>query len=120
MSYGDVIERILSEYRLMLGIRDDVKVRVRRYKTKAALSNIKTRTIYINKDLLDLGEEIIRYLLLHELLHIKLQGKYHDERFYAMLYFFIPPEKVNTIREIITMGMLRNYVVKRVDQRTRR
>jgi len=36
----------------MLGIGDDVKVKVRRYKTKAASSNIKTRTIYINEDLI--------------------------------------------------------------------
>jgi predicted metal-dependent hydrolase len=115
MSYRDVIERVLSEYRLMLGIRDDVKVRVRRFRTKAASSNIKTRTIYINKDLLDLGEDIIKYLLLHELLHIKLQSKYHDERFYAMLHFFIPPEEVDTTREVIMMRMLRNYVVKRVN-----
>jgi len=115
MSYRDVIERALSEYRLMLGIRDDVKVRVRRYRTKAALSNIKTRTIYINKDLLDLGEDVIKYLLLHELLHIKLQSKYHDERFYAMLHFLIPPEEVDTIREVIMKRMLRNYVVKRAN-----
>ena len=115
MSYRDVIERVLSEYRLMLGIRDDVKVRVRRYRTKAALSNIKTRTIYINKDLLDLGEDVIKYLLLHELLHIKLQSKYHDERFYAMLHFLIPPEEIDTIREVIMKRMLRNYVVKRAN-----
>jgi len=36
----------------MLGIGDDVKVKVRRYRTKAASSNIKTRTIYINEDLI--------------------------------------------------------------------
>ena len=114
MSYRDVIERVLSEYRLMLGIRDDVKVRVRRYRTKAALSNIKTRTIYINKDLLDLGEDVIKYLLLHELLHIKLQSKYHDERFYTTLHFFIPPEKIDTIREVIMKRMLQNYVMKRM------
>jgi len=104
------IERALSEYRLMLGIRDDVKVRVRRLKTKAASSNIKARTIYINKDLLDLGEEVIMYLVLHELIHIKLQSIYHDERFYSMLYFFIPPEKVEAIRRVIMERMVQNYV----------
>ena len=114
MNYRDIIERVLSEYRLMLGIGDDVKVKVRRYRTKAASSNIKTRTIYINEDLLDLSEDIIKYLVLHELLHIKLQSKYHDERFYAMLHFFIPPEEVDTIREVIMKRMLQNYVMKRM------
>jgi predicted metal-dependent hydrolase len=110
MSYRGAIERHLLRYKLMLGIRDDVKVEVRRYRTKAALSNIKTRTIYINKDLLDLGEDVIEYLVLHELLHIKLQSRYHDERFYSMLYFLIPPEKVEAIRRVIMERMVQNYV----------
>ena len=109
MSYRGAIERVLSEYRLLLGVRD-VKVRVRRLRTKAASSNIKTRTIYINKDLLDLGEEVIEYLILHELLHIKLQSVYHDGRFYEMLHLFISPEKVEAIREVIMKRMVQNYV----------
>jgi predicted metal-dependent hydrolase len=116
MNYRDVIERVLSEYRLMLGIRDDVKFRVRRYKTKAASSNIKARTICINEDLLDLGEDIIKYLVLHELLHIKLQSRHHDERFYAMLHFFMPPEEVDAIRDVIMKRMLQNHMTKRISR----
>jgi hypothetical protein len=32
-----------------------------------------------------------------------------------MLHFLIPPEEVDTIREVIMKRMLRNYVVKRVN-----
>ena len=113
MSYRNVIKKVLSEYSLILGIRDNVKVRVRRYKTRAASSNITTATIYINNDLLDLGEDVIRYLILHELVHIKLRSRYHDERFYTMLYFFMPPEEVDAIREVIMKRMLQNYVTSR-------
>jgi predicted metal-dependent hydrolase len=109
MSYRVAIEKTLARYTLLLGVRD-VKVRVRRLKTKAASSNIKTRTIYINKDLLDLGEEVIEYLILHELLHIKLQSVYHDSRFYEMLYFLMTPEKVEAIRRMIMERMVQNYV----------
>ncbi|PVU72755.1 hypothetical protein DDW07_02145 [Acidilobus sp. SCGC AC-742_E15] len=113
MSYRDVIKKVLSEYSLILGIKDNVKVKVRRYKTRAASSNITTGTIYINKDLLDLGEDVIRYLILHELVHIKLRSRYHDERFYTTLYFFMPPEEVDAIREAIMKRMLQNYVTSR-------
>jgi predicted metal-dependent hydrolase len=109
MSYRDAIEKTLTRYTLLLGVRD-VKVRVRRLKTKAASSNIKTRTIYINKDLLDLGEDVIGYLVLHELIHIKLQSIYHDEGFYSMLYFLMPPEVVEDIRRAIMERMVQNYV----------
>jgi predicted metal-dependent hydrolase len=118
MSYG-AIERALTRYMLLLGVRD-VKVRVRRLKTKAASSNIKTRTIYINKDLLDLGEDVIEYLVLHELIHIKLQSVYHDERFYSMLYFLMTPEKVDAIRRRIMERMVQNYVAKRTSMKNLR
>ncbi len=117
MSHRGAIERALTRYKLILGVRDDVKVVVRRYRTKAALSNIRTRTIYINKDLLDLGDDVIEYLVLHELLHIKLQSPYHDGVFYSMLYFLIPPEKVEAIREVIMKRMAQNLAEKPTSRR---
>jgi len=106
MSYVDKVNEILEEYKRSLGINHDVKIKLRRYKTKSAFVNLKTMTIFINELLLDLGEEVIRYLVLHELIHLKLNSKYHDSEFNKILYSYIPPEKVGKLRELITSKLL--------------
>jgi len=106
MSYVDKVNEILEEYKRSLGINEDVKIKLRRYKTKSAFVNLKTRTIFINELLLDLGDEVLRYLVLHELIHLKLNSKYHDSVFNKILYCHIPPEKVSKLRELITSKLL--------------
>jgi predicted metal-dependent hydrolase len=106
MSYADNIKRILEEYKLKLEVSDEVKVRVRNYKTRAAFTNLQTRVIYINKNLLDVGEEVLRYLILHELIHIKLNNKYHDETFYKILYNYVTPEEIGVFRKVINEKLI--------------
>jgi predicted metal-dependent hydrolase len=106
MSYADVIKRVLEEYRLKLEINSEVKVKVKNYKTIAALTNLKTRTIYINEKLLDVSEKALRYLILHELIHLKLDNKYHDKMFYEILYDHITPEEVATSRKVINEKLI--------------
>jgi predicted metal-dependent hydrolase len=106
MNYGEVVNRFLTRYKLILGVKEDVKIKIRRYKTKAAFVDLRSKIIYINRDLLDLGEDVIEYLLLHELLHIKLREKHHTAQFYAILHFFISEEKVNEIKEKIIKKLI--------------
>jgi predicted metal-dependent hydrolase len=106
MNYGEVVNRFLTRYKLILGVKEDVKIKIRRYKTKTAFVDLRSKIIYINRDLLDLGEDVIEYLLLHELLHIKLKEKHHTAQFYAVLHFFIPEEKVNEIKEKIIKKLI--------------
>jgi uncharacterized protein YlbG (UPF0298 family) len=107
----DKVEKILKKYKTYIGVRD-VKVAVRPYKTRDAFTNLSSSppTIYLNKHLLD-DEEIVEYLLLREMIHIKLhmypQPRYatpslsYTEKFESALYFFIPKEEVEKIREKI-------------------
>jgi len=106
MNYGKVVNRFLTRYKLILGVKEDVKIKIRRYKTKTAFVDLRSKIIYMNRDLLDLGEDVIEYLLLHELLHIKLREKHHTAQFYAILHFFIPEEKVNEIKEKIIKKLI--------------
>lgn len=92
------IKRILEEYKNKLGIEGEVKVRLRNYKSKSAFVDLKTKTIYINKNLVDLGEEVVEYLILHELIHLKLRTKLHTADFYSELYNFISPERLVELR----------------------
>jgi hypothetical protein len=102
------IERILERYKIYLGVKD-VKVVVRSYKTRTAFTNLTSSppTIYLNEYLID-DEEVVEYLILREMIHIKLNmylpmrytgGLSYAEKFENTLNFFLPKKKVEEIRE---------------------
>jgi hypothetical protein len=105
------IQRIVERYKTYIGVRD-VVVKIRRYKTRDAFTNLTSSPpiIYINEYLID-DEEIITYLIVRELIHIKLHqyppARYskstlsYTQKFESNLYFLIPKEKVEEIRERI-------------------
>jgi predicted metal-dependent hydrolase len=107
----DKVERILQRYKTYIGVKD-VKMVVRPYKTRDAFTNLSSSppTIYLNEHLID-DEEVVEYLIIRELIHIKLHQhpppRYmrptltYTEKFESKLYFFIPKEKVEEIREKI-------------------
>jgi hypothetical protein len=81
---------------------------VRPYKTRSAFTNLASSplTIYLNEYLID-DEEVVEYLLLRELIHIKLNmfrsrytgGLSYAAKFDSILHFFTPKERVEKIRE---------------------
>jgi hypothetical protein len=105
----DKVEKILERYKIYLGVKD-VKLVVRPYKTRDAFTNLTSSppTIYLNEYLID-DEEVVEYLIIRELIHIKLHmyrsrytgGLTYTEKFENNLYFLIPKEKVEEIRERI-------------------
>ena len=108
--YMDKVQRIVEKYKIYIGVRD-VKVVARPYKTRDAFTNLSSSppTIYLNEYLID-DEEVVEYLIIRELIHIKLhqypQPRYmrpisYTEKFESNLYFFVPKEKVEKIREKI-------------------
>jgi predicted metal-dependent hydrolase len=109
-NHKDLVEKILAEYKPQLGINGEVKVKLRNYKARSAFCNLRTNTIYLNTALLDLGEEVARYLLLHELIHIKQGNRYHNDEFYKLLNKYIPPGKVETIQEQIIGELYSNGI----------
>jgi hypothetical protein len=98
----------LEKYKVYLGVKD-VKLVVRLYKTRTAFTNLASSPpiIYLNEHLID-DEEILEYLILRELIHIKLHmyppmryggGSSYAAKFDSILNFFIPKEKIEEIRE---------------------
>jgi len=103
----DKVERILERCKIYLCVKD-VKVVVRPYKTRDASTNLSSSppTIYLNEYLID-DEEILEYLILREMIHIKLnmyRSRYgvpslsYADKFNSILNFFLPKEKVEEIR----------------------
>ena len=105
------VEKTLEKYKIYIGVKD-VKLVVRPYKTRDAFTNLSSSppTIYLNEHLTD-DEEVVEYLIIRELIHIKLHmyppmrygmsSLSYTEKFENNLHFFIPKEKVEEIRERI-------------------
>ena len=83
--------KILSEYEERLGVKA-TKLVIRRYKTRAAFCELRSKRLYLNENLLGLGEGVIRYLIAHELVHLKLRSRHHGDEFYRLFHALVPPE----------------------------
>ncbi len=107
----DKVEKILERYKVYLGVKD-VELVVRPYKTRDAFTNLSSSppAIYLNGYLID-DEEILEYLILREMIHIKLHvyppmrygmpNMSYAEKFESNLYFLIPKEKIEQVKERI-------------------
>jgi hypothetical protein len=105
----DKVEKILEKYKIYLGVKY-VELVVRPYKTRSAFTNLTSSppTIYLNEHLID-DEEILEYLILREMIHIRLHmypptrygvpNMSYAEKFESNLYFLIPKEKVEEGRK---------------------
>jgi predicted metal-dependent hydrolase len=99
--FMEKIERILERYKIYLGVKD-VAVEIRRYRTRDAFTNLTSSlpTIYINEYLID-DEEVVEYLILRELMHVKLD-------MYPSMRYGVPSlsyaEKFDSILHFYTKG----------------
>jgi predicted metal-dependent hydrolase len=95
------IEKILEKGKIYIGVKD-VEVVVRPYKTRDAFTNLSSSppTIYLNEYLID-DEEVVEYLILRELMHVKLD-------MYPSMRYGVPSlsyaEKFDSILHFYTKG----------------
>jgi len=79
------LKKWLEEYKKLIGVEREVRLRLKVYKTRAATADLSRGVLILNKSLLDLGEDVVKYLILHELVHLKLGSPHHDARFWKLL-----------------------------------
>ncbi len=78
---NEKIHRILKEIKQELNVNDDIKISIKNYKRKMASVSLDKKIIRINKEIIN-DEEILREILYHEILHIKLNTKWHTPEFF--------------------------------------
>jgi len=96
----DKVEKISERYKIYLGVKD-VKLVVRPYKTRTAFTKLSSpSTIYLNEYLID-DEEVVKYLIIRELIHISLHmyppmrytgGLSYADKFDNILHFYTKGE----------------------------
>jgi len=108
------INNILTEVKRILSIDEDFKIVLYPMKRKVASISLKSKTIRINKNVLDmLNEDQLKYILIHELIHYKLRKQNHDNDFMDELKRFYKENDIESIEKellkiITTISQKRN------------
>jgi len=81
------IKKMVKKLQTQLGINENVHVMLIPLKSKAASISLRKKILRLNKRLIEkIDEETLQYLVLHELIHIKLNTIHHTKEFYNVLY----------------------------------
>lgn len=92
--------KILKEVMEELDLNEKIRLRRVSMKRKIASFSFKTRTLRLNKNLLDLiSEEELRYIIRHELVHAKVKDANHSDEFARELQKFYTENEIKEIEE---------------------
>jgi predicted metal-dependent hydrolase len=106
MNKGQLRE-ILNELEEDLDISENIKIELRPMKTKAASISLKKNTIRINKNIIPtLDPDCIKYLILHELTHLKLKSTYHNSDFHKQINKRVDNTKAKELERKILTSLL--------------
>ncbi len=86
-----VLRTLLDELISLVNINHPVYIRRIAFKRQIASVSFRNNFIRLNKHLANkLDPELLKYILLHELIHLKLGHPYHDKNFYQALNHYLP------------------------------
>lgn len=101
------IKTLLERAKQAAEVEDNIRLVLYPMKYKVASISFKNKTIRLNKNLLELfSEEELYYILVHELIHIKLSTLSHGEEFYKALYKLFSPEEADEIENRIVKKLI--------------
>ena len=107
MNNKERARRLLEQAKQALKMEDNIKLVLYPMKYKVASTSLKTKTIRLNKNLIELfTDNEIYYILIHELIHIKLATLNHGEEFYKLLYTLYPLEKSEELENRIVKKLI--------------
>jgi predicted metal-dependent hydrolase len=90
-----IFKNKVKEYSKKIGIAEPKKMVIKRLKKRWGSIGKKADTINLNVDLLKAPVDVINYIILHELCHLKI--KEHNHRYWDLLHKFMPDygDKIN-------------------------
>ena len=96
------VRKLLKELTKTAGI-ESVRLEFRDMKKKLATTSLDKRTIRLNRVVLTFPEEIIRYILAHEVAHLKVKTRYHCKEFREVLTQLISDDIERLERKLIEL-----------------
>jgi len=107
MDNKEHVRRLLEQAKQALRVEDSIKLLLYPMKYKVASISLKTKTIRINKNLINIfDDEELYYILVHELIHLKIVSLSHGESFYKLLNMLFSPNKSEEIENKIIKKLL--------------
>ncbi len=111
MNNRERVRRLLEQAKQALKVEDNIKLVLYPMKYKVASISLKTKTIRINKNLVNVfDDEELYYILVHELIHIKTTSLNHGEGFYKLLNMLYPLSKLEEIENRIVKKLLKTGI----------
>jgi len=102
MNKNKEINTILCKLKAKIGVKENIKVKLRPFKRKLASVSLTRKVIYLNSKIVDkLTDEELEYLIAHELLHLK-HGIFHTAEF--------EEELKNLFKEDLQLEILRKFL----------
>ncbi len=92
---------VLQEVRDLLQLEESVTVRIKPLKSTLARLSLTKRVLTLDPLVLNLSEDLIFYILTHELAHLKANTLYHTPSFWREVGKVYDLEDIKTIEERI-------------------
>lgn len=106
----DMIKTLLEEVKEEIGLKDDIKIKLVPMQQKVASTSLDKKVLRLNSNIIEkLDESELKYVLLHELIHLKVKDVNHGSLFLQELGKYVNLE--NTWE--IEVGMIKKLTPKR-------
>lgn len=111
MNNKERTRKILEQAKQALKIEDNIRLILYTMKYKVASISLKTKTIRINKNLINiLDDKELYYIIVHELIHIKTTSLNHGKIFYKLLNMLYSPNELREIENRIVKKLLETSI----------
>ncbi|EDY36516.1 hypothetical protein ABOONEI_506 [Aciduliprofundum boonei T469] len=92
------IKVLLNDVKNAINLNENVKIKVVPMKQKIASISLRTKILRLNKNIIEkLNDEELRYIIAHELIHLKVKDINHGSLFWREL------EKVFSSNDIVNL-----------------
>ena len=114
MNPRERVKTLLQRAKEKLGVDDKVKIILYPMKHKIASVSLKNKTIRINKNLVGtLTDDELYYIIVHELIHIKLSTPNHGNGFQMLLREIYAPQDPTVIEDSLVKKLTNIHLRKK-------
>lgn len=107
MESRERLRRLLERAKVDLGVDERVKLVIQPMKRKMASVSLKKGVIRLNKNVVNiLDDDELYYILVHELVHLKLGTMDHGVKFYETLHTLYPKNKLEELESKIVKKLV--------------
>ena len=103
---GREIKKIVDELSYHIGIKRRLFVRIVSFRSKVASVSFVNGTLRLNRDFVRLSNtSLLRYIIIHELIHIKLGHHYHNDEFYREIKKYLDHDIARYDKQVLDLMM---------------